>query len=92
MLKDKHEAVLGGEVHDVEQLYDVRMADLLEDADLANAVRRNAVFRGVDLDLLQGNHFVAERLERLVDHSVGALSDLLQQLVVADTDRFFLHS
>jgi hypothetical protein len=83
-LEDQIQLVPVG-VHDVKQTQHVRVVHLLEQADLADRSRRDALIFGLETDLLQRDDAVVGRAEvaRLVHDSVGALADLFHFLFVS---------
>lgn len=77
-LEDQVELVVAS--HDVEQVDDGRVVELTEQGDLADGRAWDTLIRVFDLDFLQRYSLVELEVDRLVDDTVGALADLLEQL------------
>lgn len=63
---------------DVEEAYDVRVLQLLEERDLADGGGRDALLVRLQPDLFHRHDFARHLVQPLEDHPVGPLPDLLQ--------------
>lgn len=83
VLEDEVEFLLGGLVDDLLQSHDVGVRlQFLQDADLPHGCGGHTLILVLQLDLLEGHHLLGDVVSGLVDDSIGALSDLLQLLIL----------